>query len=169
MLFRSQASLPSEDRMTYEEYLASQGDTSGLDKAAAKVSASAVSTIKALQDLGVGGGGDVRNVLAKLTSGQALTDAEKQLLNITPATATTDSVTPTPESKPSVLKAGFTAGPLPAEYQKLLGNPSILGWRIVTDSNGTQFIEVQTDATTTQTFGAWVGGNPPKQIGRAHV
>ena len=39
---------------------------------------------------------------------------------------------------PGILKPGFTEGPLPEEYQKILGNPDILGWRVVTDENGTQ-------------------------------
>ena len=61
---------------------------------------------------------------------------------------------------PGILKPGFTEGPLPEEYQKTLGNPDILGWRVVTDENGTQRIEVQTGAGSTQTYGARVGGAP---------
>lgn len=66
---------------------------------------------------------------------------------------------------PGILKPGFTEGPLPAEYQKLLGNPDILGWRLVTDENGTQRIEVQTGAGSTQTYGARVGGTIPTPSG----
>lgn len=59
---------------------------------------------------------------------------------------------------PGVLKAGFTEGPLPEKYQGMLGNPDILGWRVVTDANGTERIEVQTGVGSTQTYGAPVGG-----------
>lgn len=59
---------------------------------------------------------------------------------------------------PGILKTGFTEGPLPEKYQGMLGNPDILGWRVVTDANGTERIEVQTGAGSTQTYGARVGG-----------
>lgn len=70
---------------------------------------------------------------------------------------------------PGILKPGFTEGPLPAEYQKILGNPDILGWRKVTDANGTERIEVQTGAGTTQTYGARVGGAMPPSGGNTNV
>ena len=70
---------------------------------------------------------------------------------------------------PGILKAGFTEGPLPEQYQKMLGNPDILGWRLVTDENGTQRIEVQTGTGTTQTFGARVGGAMPPSGGNTNV
>lgn len=66
---------------------------------------------------------------------------------------------------PGTLKAGFTSGPLPTEYQGMLGNPDILGWRIVTDANKSQRIEVQTDANNTVTYGAIVGGYKPSTGG----
>ena len=40
---------------------------------------------------------------------------------------------------------GFTAGPLPRKYQGLFGNePGIIGWRLVSNSDGTKSIEVAT-------------------------
>jgi hypothetical protein len=125
---------------------------------------------------------DSRIALRKLQSGQALTDDEKRDLGL-PVTAPEELgyVEEFPDGMPDIagylkaidtgllppgiLKPGFTEGPLPTEYQKLLGNPDILGWRLVTDENGTQRIEVQTGAGTTQTYGAAVGGNKPPSGG----
>ena len=57
-----------------------------LDALATANKANAANTIQALQNLGVGG--DSRAALAKLTSGQTLTDNEKRVLglSVTPAT-----------------------------------------------------------------------------------
>lgn len=66
---------------------------------------------------------------------------------------------------PGVLKEGFTEGTnVPAEALKALNVkelPDILGWRIVTDANGTERLEVQTGIGESQTYGAAVGGNMP--------
>jgi hypothetical protein len=90
-----QAKLPREDRTSYDEYLASQGER--LDAAAAANAANAAKTIAALQELGVGGAApvDTRAALAKLTSGQTLTDDEKRALGMA---VTTPAPTPTPTS-----------------------------------------------------------------------
>lgn len=69
-----------------------------LDAIAAANAANAANTIKKLQDLGVGGAApvDTRVALAKLTSGQTLTDDEKRALGMSvtatpaPASAATD-------------------------------------------------------------------------------
>ena len=63
---------------------------------------------------------------------------------------------------PGILKTGFTEGPLPEKYQGMLGNPDILGWRLVTNPDGSQNIQVQTGVGSTSTFGADVSGNAPK-------
>ena len=112
-----QASLPAEDRSSYTEYLASQGlsgSTANLDKAAAANAANAATTIAALQDLGVGGqpAADARAALNKLTSGQTLTAAEKQVLNIS------SEPTPAPFTQPMTI-AGINPPPATTESDPL--------------------------------------------------
>lgn len=85
---------------------------------AATTKTAAADTIKQLQDLGIGGAPtvDPRAALAKLTSGQTLTDAEKNVLNIAP------TVTPTPV-KP--LTATEKAAKQTADAQAAADKPTL--------------------------------------------
>ena len=60
----------------------------------------------------------------------------------------------TPGLAPGVLKKGFTEGPLPPELQTKYGSPDILGWRYVVGPDGLTYVEAQTAAGSTSTFGA---------------
>jgi hypothetical protein len=99
---------------------------------------------------------DVRAALAKLTSGQELTDDEKRALGFPVATPTP---TPTPTGTQNGLPAGFTAGPFPKELEQFFGSSSgILGYRIetLTDKDGRKYnqLSVATGPNSSQTFGA---------------
>ena len=66
---------------------------------------------------------------------------------------------------PGVLKEGIQVGPLPENVLKALNvksleamNPNAVGWRIVTDANGTQRLEVQESDGSITGYGARVGG-----------
>lgn len=66
---------------------------------------------------------------------------------------------------PGVLKEGIQVGPLPENVLKALNvksleamNPNAVGWRIVTDANGTQRLEVQESDGSITGYGAPVGG-----------
>ena len=118
---------------------------------------------------------DTRAALAKLTSGQALTDDEKRALGFpvdTPppgATGPTGAPGPTgptgtltgptgsptgPTGKQSGVPAGFTAGPFPKELEQFFGSSAgIIGYRIVTNSDGSQQLEVADGPTSSKTFG----------------
>jgi hypothetical protein len=116
---------------------------------------------------------DTRAALAKLTSGQALTDDEKRALGFPVATppagptgptgtpgATGPTGTPTgPTGTPSGVPAGFTAGPFPKELEQFFGSSEgVIGYRIetLTDKNGRTYnqLSVATGPTSSKTFGA---------------
>jgi len=108
---------------------------------------------------------DTRVALAKLTSGQELTDDEKRALGFPVATPTVTStpVTPTPVTPttvtPTGVPAGFTAGPFPKELEQFFGSSEgVLGYRIetVTDKNGRTYnqLSVATGPNSSKTFGA---------------
>jgi hypothetical protein len=61
-----------------------------------------------------------------------------------------------PEIRQSFTKAGFTPGPYPKEFEKFFGpaDPNLLGYKIVTNPDGSQQLEIQTGPNTSQTFGA---------------
>ena len=61
-----------------------------------------------------------------------------------------------PEIRQSFTKPGFTPGPFPKEFETFFGkaDPNMLGYKIVTNPNGSQQLEVQTGPNSTQTFGA---------------
>lgn len=61
-----------------------------------------------------------------------------------------------PELIQSFAKPGFTPGPYPKEFERFFGaaDPNMIGYRIVTNSDGSQQLEVQTGPGSTQTFGA---------------
>jgi hypothetical protein len=61
-----------------------------------------------------------------------------------------------PELVQSFAKPGFTPGPYPKEFEKFFGvaDPNMIGYKIVTNSDGSQQLEVQTGPGSTSTFGA---------------
>lgn len=61
-----------------------------------------------------------------------------------------------PELIQSFAKPGFTPGPYPKEFETFFGpaDPNMIGYKIVTNSDGSQQLEVQTGPGSTQTFGA---------------
>jgi len=61
-----------------------------------------------------------------------------------------------PELVQSFTKPGFTPGPYPKEFEKFFGvaDPNMIGYKIVTNSDGSQQLEVQTGPGSTSTFGA---------------
>ena len=61
-----------------------------------------------------------------------------------------------PELRQSFTMPGFTPGPFPKEFEKFFGpaDPNMLGYKIVTNSDGSQQLEVQTGPGSTSTFGA---------------
>lgn len=61
-----------------------------------------------------------------------------------------------PELRQSFTKPGFTPGPFPKEFEKFFGpaDPNMLGYKIVTNTDGSQQLEVQTGPNSTSTFGA---------------
>ena len=61
-----------------------------------------------------------------------------------------------PEIRQSFTKPGFTPGPFPKQFEKFFGaaDPSMLGYKIVTNEDGSQQLEVQTGPGSTSTFGA---------------
>ena len=68
-----------------------------------------------------------------------------------------------PEIRQSFTKPGFTPGPFPKQFEKFFGpaDPNMLGYKIVTNEDGSQQLEVQTGPGSTSTFGApiTVGAN----------
>lgn len=110
--------------------------------AAAEANASnAAKTIAALQELGVGGGApvDTRAALTKLTSGQTLTDAEKQALGM--------STTPVATSRTGNIGSGDVKDPLrnksvqpdaPAGYvYKWIGSTANGSWQLYKSGTST--------------------------------
>jgi hypothetical protein len=113
---------------------------------------------------------DTRAALAKLQSGQALTDDEKRALGfpvdtptVTPTPVTPTPVTPTPVTPTAVtstgVPAGFTAGPFPKELEQFFGSSAgVIGYRIetLTDENGKTYnqLSVATGPNSSQTYGA---------------
>jgi hypothetical protein len=61
-----------------------------------------------------------------------------------------------PEIRQSFTKPGFTPGPFPKEFETFFGkaDPNMLGYKIVTNEDGSQQLEVQTGPNSSQTFGA---------------
>ena len=61
-----------------------------------------------------------------------------------------------PEIRQSFTRPGFTPGPYPKEFEAFFGpaDPNMLGYKIVTNSDGSQNLEVQTGPNSTSTFGA---------------
>jgi len=94
------------------------------------------------------------------SDGTVVTQAELDALN-----ATFDPITgmpleylnsDIPEIRQSFTKPGFTPGPFPKEFEKFFGpaDPNMLGYKIVTNEDGSQQLEVQTGPGSTSTFGA---------------
>ena len=61
-----------------------------------------------------------------------------------------------PELRQSFTMPGFTPGPFPKAFEKFFGaaDPNMLGYKIVTNSDGSQQLEVQTGPNSSATFGA---------------
>jgi hypothetical protein len=61
-----------------------------------------------------------------------------------------------PELVQSFTKPGFTPGPYPKEFEKFFGvaDPNMIGYKIVTNEDGSQQLEVQTGPGSTITYGA---------------
>lgn len=61
-----------------------------------------------------------------------------------------------PEVRQSFTKPGFTPGPFPKAFEKFFGaaDPNMLGYKIVTNADGSQQLEVQTGPNSSSTFGA---------------
>jgi hypothetical protein len=103
---------------------------------------------------------DTRAALAKLQSGQTLTDNEKRALGLPVDKAEVDTpVEPTPVKAEGKLPAGFTAGAFPKELEQFFGSASgFLGYKIETrtDKNGKTYsqLSVATGPNSSQTFGA---------------
>lgn len=74
------------------------------------------------------------------------------------------AATPTPAAAtaaPTAAPAGFTAGQLPADLAKVYGqNPDALGYRLVTNPDGTSSVEIALAGGGTITYGARVRQNP---------
>jgi hypothetical protein len=60
-----------------------------------------------------------------------------------------------PELIQSFTKPGFVPGPYPEEFEQFFGaaDPNMIGYRIVTNPNGSQNLEVQTGPGSTSTYG----------------
>jgi hypothetical protein len=107
---------------------------------------------------------DTRAALAKLQSGQSLTDDEKRALGLPVAEAPADDSGATGPTGPTgpvagKLPAGFTAGAFPKELEAFFGPASgYLGYKIDTrtDKNGKTYsqLSVATGPNSSQTFGA---------------
>jgi hypothetical protein len=61
-----------------------------------------------------------------------------------------------PEVRQSFTMEGFTPGPFPKAFEKFFGpaDPNMLGYKIITNADGSQQLEVQTGPGSSQTFGA---------------
>jgi hypothetical protein len=71
-----------------------------------------------------------------------------------------------PELRQSFTKAGFTPGPFPKEFEAFFGkaDPNMLGYRIITNPDGSQQLEVQTSPNVSQTFGAPITVDPNGKV-----
>jgi hypothetical protein len=60
-----------------------------------------------------------------------------------------------PEVRQSFTKPGFVPGPYPKEFEKFFGpaDPNLLGYKIITNKDGSQQLEVQTGPGSTSTYG----------------
>jgi len=61
-----------------------------------------------------------------------------------------------PEIRQSFTKPGFTPGPFPKEFEAFFGtpDPNMLGYKIITNQDGSQQLEIQTGPGSTSTYGA---------------
>ena len=61
-----------------------------------------------------------------------------------------------PEIRQSFTKPGFTPGPYPKAFEKFFGaaDPNMLGYKIVTNEDGSQQLEIQTGPNSSSTYGA---------------
>lgn len=61
-----------------------------------------------------------------------------------------------PEVRYSFTKQGFTPGPYPKAFEKFFGaaDPNMLGYKIITNPDGSQQLEVQTGPNSSQAFGS---------------
>jgi len=61
-----------------------------------------------------------------------------------------------PEVRQSFTKKDFIPGPYPKEFEKFFGpaDPNMLGYKIVTNADGSQQLEVQTGPGSSSTYGA---------------
>jgi hypothetical protein len=113
---------------------------------------------------------DPRVALRKLQSGETLTDDEKRYLGlpvaetkvtstpVTPTPVTPTPVEPTPIEpepvEPTGAPAGFITGPFPKELEQFFGSSAgVLGYRIITNEDGSQQLEVSTSPGSSSTFG----------------
>jgi hypothetical protein len=111
-----------------------------------------------------------RIAVMKLQSNQPLTDAEKRFLGlpvaetkvtstpVTPTPVTPTPVEPTPIEpepvEPTGAPAGFITGPFPKELEQFFGSSAgVLGYRIITNEDGSQQLEVSTSPGSSSTFG----------------
>jgi len=94
------------------------------------------------------------------SDGTVVTQAELDALNATfdpvtgmPLDLLTSDI---PEIRQSFTMPGFIPGPYPKEFEKFFGpaDPYMLGYKIVTNSDGSQQLEVQTGPGSSSTFGA---------------
>ena len=61
-----------------------------------------------------------------------------------------------PEVRQSFTKPGFTPGPYPKEFEAFFGpaDPNMLGYKVITNPDGSQNLEIQTGPNSSSTFGA---------------
>jgi hypothetical protein len=71
-----------------------------------------------------------------------------------------------PEVRQSFTKPGFTPGPYPKEFEAFFGpsDPNLLGYRIITNEDGSQQLEIQTGPNTSQAFGAPITVGPNGKV-----
>jgi len=71
-----------------------------------------------------------------------------------------------PGVRQSFTKPGFTPGPFPKEFEKFFGkaDPNMLGYKIITNEDGSQQLEVQTGPNASQTFGAPITVGPNGKV-----
>jgi hypothetical protein len=60
-----------------------------------------------------------------------------------------------PEVRQSFTKPGFTPGPYPKEFEKFFtaADPNMLGYRVITNADGSQNLEIQTGPNSSKIFG----------------
>jgi hypothetical protein len=71
-----------------------------------------------------------------------------------------------PEVRQSFTKAGFTPGPYPKEFEAFFGaaDPNMLGYKIVTNEDGSQQLEIQTGPNSSSTYGAAITVGPDGKV-----